>query len=152
MDNKPSNGHKKERSVSAPREDPIHCPVCGITNRERLGLDYLDQLLQSHDELRTILRLAGRQISQSETGSDQSLDRIRRTLKRASNIRQGLTMTEYALEPIEQVHDQGPESPTLDSPYSDDLPMTDSPLGNNVRRRRRLARPRALRVLSFPTL
>jgi hypothetical protein len=71
-----------------PRERRPHCPHCGLTRSEESVPILLDQLFQSHTELCTMLRSAARQMLRFEKQDDGSLEKIRKVLKRADQVRQ----------------------------------------------------------------
>lgn len=72
------------------RERGRRCPHCGTADHGQPAPFFIDQLLQSHTELSTALRLAGRKILRYEAEDDGSLEKIRKVLKRADHIRQGI--------------------------------------------------------------
>ena len=73
------------------RVKPIPLPVLWDNDPARkLPCPMMDQLFRSHTELCATLRLAGRQMLQFEQQADESLERIRKVLKRADNIRKAL--------------------------------------------------------------
>lgn len=83
----------------------------------------IDQLLQSHTELSSALRLAGRRILRYAPEDDGSLERIRKTLKRADHLRQAI-LGPVELDPIaentDSVFDSG-------EPLDEQLPIDFGP-------------------------
>ena len=78
------------RVAPQPRKSQPNCPHCGTIRNEKSATFLVDQLFQSHAELCTMLRSAGRQILRFENEDGGSLEKIRRVLKRADHIRQTL--------------------------------------------------------------
>lgn len=69
------------------RERGRRRPGFGMTANGQSASFLLDQLLQSHTELSSALRLAGRQILRYAPNDDGALERIRKVLKRADHLR-----------------------------------------------------------------
>ena len=66
---------------------PPECPYCGVTKEERSALASIDGLYRSHAELCTALRSAARQMRRHRKQDEQALDKLRKILERATNIR-----------------------------------------------------------------
>jgi hypothetical protein len=100
-----------------------------------------ENLLRSHSELCAILRLAGRQILRLG-GDDESLERIRQTLKSAETLRRAWKNPDQTATDLPSVPGMlGSEHASAAS----EARNTDHP------RTGRLSRPHAHRVLRFPT-
>jgi len=154
MGKKPSKRRKPSRAVTEPREAASRCPYCGIANSEKSALSLMDQLVRSHIELCAALRLAGRQVLRFGAQSDESLERIRKVLKRADNLRQVLKIADESPEAVKNLRNIDElvvEAPTSAAERSPDQGIEDSPMRKIVQRRTRLTRPNSLRVVRFPT-
>jgi hypothetical protein len=95
-------------------------------------LSLMDNLFQSHAELCSALRLAGRQLLRVEQPGAESLEKIRTVLKRAANVRKALVG-----------RTEGPE--TLDSQIMDRAPIPKS-----VRKGTNPGRRQSPVVIRFP--
>lgn len=143
---------RREQNGALPQqgEAQSQCPYCGTTTNEKAALYLMDQLFRSHTELCATLRLAGRQMLQFEPHADESLETIRKVLKRADNLRKALQNAEQlpaAVQPVDA------EELVVDaqSPASDvEKIVNEAPRRKGVQKRTPLARPRSLRIVSFP--
>jgi hypothetical protein len=125
------------------------CPYCGTTPSEKAALYLMDQLFRSHTELCATLRLAGRQMLQFEQQPEGSLETIRKVLKRADNLRKALQNTEElpeAPQPAEEL--VVAQNPVPE--FSVEKIVNEGPRRKGVQKRTRFARPRSLRIISFP--
>jgi hypothetical protein len=114
----------------------------------------MDQLVLSHTELCAALRLAGRQMLRFSTQRDGSLERIRKVLKRADNLRKVLEIPDEsreALQNLKNIDEIAVEGPTSAAECNPDQGLADSAIRNSVQRRSRLTRPNSMRVVRFPT-
>jgi len=128
-----------------------HCPCCGITETEKLGLPLMDQLLRSHAELRAALRLAGRLVLRFERQDHQSLEQIRGTLKRAENISKSLSIPDDPLEERTNMDKFFTAAATQAPGNPGDGASGDSPVHTIIRKKNRLTRPHSLRIIKSPT-
>ena len=154
MGMKPSKRRKPTRAVTEPRAAAPRCPYCGITDSEKSALSLMDQLVRSHTELCAALRLTGRQMLRLEKQGDGSLERIRKVLKRADNVRKVLEIPDESREAaknLKNIDEVAVEVPTPASEYSPDQVVDNGSKRKSVQRRTRLTRPNALRVVRFPT-
>jgi hypothetical protein len=120
------------------------CPLCGTSNAEKSALSSFCDLVHSHTELCAALRSVGRQMLQLPKQDGQSLERMRIVLKRADNIRQTLQLPDEYLEPPKRI------DPLLVSSPSEQA-ISDAPIRKSVQKRR-MSRPRSLRIVKFPSL
>ncbi len=114
----------------------------------------MDQLFRSHTELCAALRLAGRQMLRLEQQGDGSLERIRKALKRADNVRKMLEIPDEsraAIKNLKNIDEIVVEAPPSAAECSPDQGIENSPMRKNVQKRTRLTRPNSLRVVRFPT-
>ncbi len=154
MAKKPSKRRTPARAVIEPHEAAPRCPYCGTTNSERSALSLMDQLFRSHTELCAALRLAGRQMLRLEQQGDGSLERIRKALKRADNVRKMLEIPDEsraAIKNLKNIDEIVVEAPPSAAECSPDQGIENSPMRKNVQKRTRLTRPNSLRVVRFPT-
>jgi hypothetical protein len=105
----------------------------------------LENLVQSNLELCTALRLIGRQMLRYEKQDGESLNRVRKVLKRAENIRRTLRVPNESLET--EKSETNADSP---SEYIPEQEVNEAAVGKDVQRKGRLVRPRSLRLLKFP--
>jgi len=150
MGKKPSKRRKESRAVTQPAASAPLCPYCGITNSEKSAVSFMDQLFRSHAELCAALRLAGRQMSGLEKQSHESLERIRKVLKRADNIRKALKRPDEMLDGPRVVYDLVADAPSPFRAYSSEEPMDDDPARKGDQRKSRLIRPHSQYVVRFP--
>jgi hypothetical protein len=153
MGKKSSRRRSQGQVVTQPGEAQPHCPYCGRMNNERAALSLMDQLFLSHTELYATLRLAGRQILQSDKQSHGSLEKIRKVLKRADNMRKALQSADELPETLKKMDQDelAVNAPETASEYGPDKAVNGGPAPKNVQKRTRLARPRSLRIIRFPT-
>ena len=149
MSNKWSNLREEDLVTAEAGEPTLPCPSCGITDRDKLGLSLMDQVLRSHTELRTALRLAGRLVLRFERQDHQSLEHIRRALKRAENIGKSLSVRDDAEEQnrLEKLFAAAHAPPSVPADGSSDNGLATE----IVRKRPRLTRPHSLRIIKGPT-
>jgi hypothetical protein len=142
---------KRRKQVVGPtRLAQAHCPYCGSINSEKSALSLMDQLFRSHAELCATLRSAGRRLLQFEQQGDESLDSIRKVLRRAENVRKVMqSRGEMPDAPKDTEEDKlVAETPLPDSNCSPDKVMNEVPVGKSVRQK--LPRQRSLRLIRFP--
>jgi hypothetical protein len=109
----------------------------------------MDQLLRSHAELCATLRLAGRQMLQFEKQGDESLDRIRKVLRRADNVRKALPSPGEVPDGPTSVQDTlGGDAPVAG--HSHDKVLNGTPIRKSVRKKPVPASHRTLRLITFP--
>lgn len=130
----------------------LQCPYCGTTNSEKsaLSLSLMDQLFRSHTELCAALRLAGRQMSGLEKQSAESLETIRKVLRRAGNIRNALKRPDELPDGPKNVYDLVVDAPSPVAAYTAEETIDERPTRKAVPRKNRLMRPRSQYVLRFP--
>ena len=119
-------------------------------NNEKTVLSLMDQLLRSHAELSSTLRLAGRQMLQFEKRGDESLERIRKVLRRADNVRKLLPGTDELPEALKNP-DADHMVMAASTPASEYSP--DQVANEEIRKtqtKTRLSRPRSSRLIRFP--
>jgi len=153
MGKKSSRRRSQSQVVTQPVEAQSLCPYCGTMNNESAALSLMDQLFLSHTELYATLRLAGRQILQSDKQSDGSLERIRKVLKRADNMRKALQSADELPETLKKMDEEElvVNAPETASEYGPDEVVNAGPAPKGVQKRTRLTRPRSLRIIRFPT-
>lgn len=154
MVKKPSKRRNPTQSMTEAPEAAPRCPYCGITNSEKSALSLMDQLFLSHTELCAALRLAGRQMLRFETERDGSLERIRRVLKRADNVRKGLEIPgelREAARNLRNIDELTVEAPASALEYSPAQDAADSQIRKSVQRRTRRTRANLPLVVKFPT-
>jgi hypothetical protein len=152
MGKKNSKLHKQSRMITQQGKPQNHCPYCGLVNQESAAVSLMDQLSRSHFELCASLRLAGRQMLRFEKQDDESLERIRKVLKRADNIRGVLQrLDESGESPKAMDEDELADASSLASQYTTDQVVNEVAIRKSVQRKNRLTRPRSLRVIRFPT-
>jgi hypothetical protein len=134
-----------------PEEALRQCLYRGATDAEKSALSLMDSLLHSHAELCATLRLAGRRLLSFEKPGDGSLESIRKVLKRADHLRKALNSPNELPETLNNGDELVADTSTSPSEHSDDSAVNDGPIRKSVQRRSRLVRPRAQRVLRFPT-
>ena len=110
----------------------------------------MDQLFRSHTELCATLRLAGRQMLQFEQQPNGSLETIRKVLKRADNLRKALQNTEELPEAPQPAEDLVVDAQNPVPEFSVEKIVNEVPRRKGVQKKARLARPRSLRIISFP--
>lgn len=153
MGKKLSKPRKLSRMVT--QGGQLSCPYCGTTNNAKSVLALLDPLFRSQDELCAILRQVGRQMLRFEGQDDESLERMRKVLRRADNVRKALqSLDELPVELTRTAQDELAELavdlPGLASEPGSDQPIVDVPAHKSVQRRTRLIRPRSLCIIKFP--
>ena len=113
----------------------------------------MDQLFRSHAELSAALRLAGRQILQFEQHGDESLERIRKVLRRAENVRKMLQSPNESPEGLKNVEQDKLEAdaPAPAPEHSPDKAVNEAPSRKSVQSRTHRARSLTLRIIKFPT-
>ena len=135
------------------------CPHCGTTDADRSVLSSLDNLLRSHLELCTELRQIGRQLLHFEQQDgtpgqkSRSLDRMRKVLRRAENIRRSLKTTAVGADPeafADGANVTLPSDPDFNAPEPSDIESGATDTVENPKNKGRVARSRAQRVINFP--
>jgi hypothetical protein len=132
MGKKSSKRRKQARTTIQPGETALPSLFDGMPYDDKSILSLMDNLFQSHAELCSALRLAGRQLLRVEQPGAESLEKIRTVLKRAANVRKALVG-----------RTEGPE--TLDSQIMDRAPIPKS-----VRKGTNPGRRQSPVVIRFP--
>jgi hypothetical protein len=141
-------GNDYERSeLAIDPGSPEVCAYCGIANTEDLALSVVDQLVRSHAELRTALRLAGRQILRLQRQDQNLLEKIRETLKRADNIVKTFGVPQDLQEEQKNVEAYATHAPQVVSFFPTVQTKSEKPVSKHAAKRNRLYRPRLLRVV-----
>jgi hypothetical protein len=149
MDKKLSKRRKQIRVVSQPVEAVPPCPCCGITPGEKFALSLMDQLYESHAELSAALRLAGRQMLRFELHGHESLEKIRKVLRRADNIREALESSDEALLAAKPQFELKVNAPTLVE-YSGEQILSAGPIRKSTQRRKEPIGPQLQRIFRIP--
>jgi U3 small nucleolar RNA-associated protein 14 len=141
---KKRNAPKKSQMLSNQKTPPI--PLSSTNGEEKSPAHALEALLQSHEELTSMLRSVGRRMIQDESDEDELLHRMRRMLRRADRIRHAI-----------QIHDEDgglfklEEDPRIeDYPIPAEEPVRNVPARKSRGTGHRLTRPHALRVIKLP--
>jgi hypothetical protein len=137
MGKKLSKRRKEIRLVTKPGEAAAPCPYCGTTHSAKYALSLMDQLFQSHAELSTVLRLAGRQMLRFEMQGHESLERIRKALRRADNIREALESSDEPPQAGKTPYELRVNAPTQVSTYGSEQILSDAPIRKTPQRRKR---------------
>lgn len=155
-DKKTLKRRKQSRTASQLGEAQTHCPYCLTSNSDKPALSLVDELCRSQTELCATLRLAGRQLLQFEKQGDGLLDKVREVLKRAENIQKTMRSESDLSEALSVAAVFGSglavetSMPASESEYSPDQATSEDMLPKTGRRRSRLQRPHALRIIKFP--
>lgn len=134
--------------ATQPGEVAPQCPYCG-THSDKFALSLMDQLFQSHAELSAVLRLAGRQMLRFEMQGHESLERIRKVLKRADNIRQVLESSDEPAQPGKPQYELRVNAPTQVSEYGSEQILT-GPIRKSPQRRKHPISPHPQRIFRIP--
>jgi hypothetical protein len=143
---KVGNEHEPSELAIDPGSPEV-CIYCGITNTEDLASSVVDQLVRSHAELRTALRLAGRQILRLQRQDQSLLEKIRDTLKRADNIVKTFGVPQDLQEEQKNVDAYATHLPQVVSFFPALQTKSEQPVSKHAPKRNRLYRPRLLRVV-----
>jgi len=145
---KKTSKRRKQGHPVIPAGAPIErCPECGVTKDEKSILALVDQLFRSHAELCAGLRSAGRQLLRVEKQGAESLENIRKALKRAEHVRKALANVDQWPDPLENLH----KSIALSaSEFSLDLPANHDSARQGVQKANRLNRSYSPRIIRFP--
>jgi hypothetical protein len=109
MGKKSSKRRKQARTTIQPGETALPSLFDGMPYDDKSILSLMDNLFQSHAELCSALRLAGRQLLRVEQPGAESLEKIRTVLKRAANVRKALVGRTEGPEPLDrQIMDRAP--------------------------------------------
>jgi hypothetical protein len=146
MDKKLSKRRKQIRVVTQPVEAAPPCPYCGTTHSEKFALSLVDQLYHSHAELSASLRLAGRQMLRFELQGHESLERIRKVLRRADNIREALDSSDEPRLAGKGQFELTVKAPTLVAEYVGEQVLSAGP----IRKRKHPVRPQLQRIFRIP--
>ena len=146
MDKKLTKRRKQIRVVTQPVEAAPPCPYCGTTRSEKFALSLMDQLYQSHAELSTALRLAGRQMLRFELQGHESLERIRKVLRRADNIREALESSEEPMLAGKHEFELKVNAPAL---VSEQI-LSSGPIRKSPQRRKHPVGPQLQRIFRIP--
>jgi hypothetical protein len=150
MDKKLSKRRKQIRVVTQPGEAAPPCPYCGTTHNEKFALSLLDQLFQSHAELSAVLRLAGRQMLRFEMQGHESLERIRKALKRADNIREALENCDEPPPAGKTPYELRVSAPPQLAVFGSEQVLRESPIPKSPQRRKRPVSPRPPGLFRIP--
>jgi hypothetical protein len=150
MGKKLTKRRKQIRVVTQPVEAAPPCPYCGTTHREKFALSLMDQVYQSHAELSTALRLAGRQMLRFELQGHESLERIRNVLRRADNIREALESSDEPSLAGKNQFEMKVNAPTLVSEYGNDQVLSSGPIRKSPQRRKVPIGPQLQRIFRIP--
>ena len=152
MGKKSSKRRKQTEAAAQSRQVQPRCPYCGTIDSEKSALSLMDQLFRSHAELSAALRLAGRQILQFEQHGDESLERIRKVLRRAENVRKMLQSPNESPEGLKNVEQDKLEAdaPAPAPEHSPDKAVNEAQVRKSVRRKPVHPRQRSLRIIRFP--
>ena len=101
MSKRPSKHAPESHLPTQPDDMQPLCPHCGVVVSEKSPLALMDQLVRSHTELCSTLRLVGRQLLRFEHQGDESLEKVREILKRGDNIRKALQSSDGLPEALE---------------------------------------------------
>jgi hypothetical protein len=104
MGKKSSKRRKQGRTTIQPGETALPNLFDGMPHDDKSILSLMDNLFQSHAELCSALRLAGRQLLRVEQPGAESLEKIRTVLKRAANVRKALMGRTEGPETFEDMH------------------------------------------------
>ncbi len=148
MGKKSSRRRKQGRTLTPAREGALQYPFGATAKDEKLILSLMDRLFQSHAELCVVLRLAGRQLLRVEKQGDESLDKIRKVLKRADHVRKALIGLNEWPETLETMHQSVVASA---SEYGFGQLTEDGTTRKSVQKGDGLTAPRSSRVIKFPT-
>ncbi len=150
MGKKLTKRRKQIRVVTQPVEAAPPCPYCGTTRSEKFALSLMDQLFQSHAELSTALRLAGRQMLRFELQGHESLERIRKVLRRADNIREALESSDEPMLAGKHEFELKVNAPTLVSEYGSEQILSSGPIRKSPQRRKHPVGPQLQRIFRIP--
>ena len=151
MVKKPSKRHKRIEAVTGPGEDaPPQCPYCATTRSDKFALSLLEQLFQSHAELSAVLRLTGRQMLRFEMQGHESLERIRKALKRADNIRDALISSGERTKAGKKPFELKVDARTQFSEHASEQVSSDRPIRKSPGRKNRPGDPDSQRIFKLP--
>ena len=136
--------------VTKPGDVAPPCPYCGTTHSAKYALSLMDQLFQSHAELSAVLRLAGRQMLRFEMQGHESLERIRKVLRRADNIREALESSDEPPLAEKTQFELKVNAPALVSEYGSEQILSSGPIRKSPQRRKAPIGPQLQRIFRIP--
>jgi hypothetical protein len=148
MGKKSSKRRKQGRAITQPGQAALQYPFDGLPKDEKVILSLMDRLFQSHAELCTALRLAGRQLLRVEEQGAEPLEKIRKVLKRADHVRKALIRLNEWPETLDQMHQSVVASA---AEYSADEGAEDVPIRKSAQKGNSPSRGQSSRVIRFPT-
>jgi hypothetical protein len=148
MGKKSSRRRKQGRATTQPGEAALQYPFEGLPKDEKVILSLMDRLFQSHAELCTALRLAGRQLLRVEEQGAEPLEKIRKVLKRADHVRKALIRLNEWPETLEHMHKSVVASA---AEFGTDQGAEDVPMRKSVQKGNGPNRAHSSRVIRFPT-
>jgi hypothetical protein len=147
MGMKSSKRRKPGRAIAEAQEAAPRYPFDGILNDEKLILSLMDRLFQSHAELCTALRLAGRRLLRVEEQNSESLQKIRKVLKCAENVRKALMLNEWT----ERLENRHKSVVALADEYNRNHVSGEGPIGQSVQEENSPSRRHSQGVIRFPS-
>jgi hypothetical protein len=148
MGKKSSKRRKQGRATNQPGEAALQYAFDGLPKDEKMILSLMDRLFQSHAELCTALRLAGRQLLRVEEQGAEPLEKIRKVLKRADHVRKALVRLNEWPETLEHMHES---VVTSAAEYSQDGGTEDVAIRKSAQKRNSPGRGHSPRVIRFPS-
>jgi hypothetical protein len=145
METKRIDDSKESQPLLNSGETFSPCPNCGLTRVDQSVLPAVEALIQSHEELASVLRSVGRRMLQSEKQEKDLLHRMRLLLKRADKIRHAMKLHEEYREPSRDADDWIENTPLAATPCEE--PVGGALVRKNIIKRNRLSRPHALRIV-----
>ena len=122
-------------------------PICETPEAAgKTNLAALEALIQSHEELTSILRSVGRRMLQDEIYEDELLQRMRQLIKRADRIRNAVKLQDEHSELLKSDNEPWIESASVPT-ESVEQAASDAPVLKSRGKRHRLSRPHALRIV-----
>jgi hypothetical protein len=150
MGKKLSKRRKEIRVVTKPGDVAPPCPYCGTTHSAKYALSLKDQLFQSHAELSAVLRLAGRQMLRFEMQGHESLERIRKALRRADNIREALESSDQPPNAAKTPYELRVCPPTQVSTHGSEQILSAAPIRKTPQRKKRPVGPQPQVIFRIP--
>lgn len=149
MGKKSSKRRKQERTTIQPGETALPNLFDGMPQDDKSILSLMDNLFQSHAELCTALRLAGRQLLRVEQPGAESLEKIRTVLKRAANVRKAFIGLTEGPEALDNMHKSAAASA---SEYNRNRIMDQAAIPKSVQKGTNPGRRQSPVVIRFPTV
>ena len=145
---KRTSSRRPQGPLSTPGQLSSDCLRSGTKNKHKLDLAMLDRLFESHAELCTTLRLVGREMLHVDKHNRQTLDKIRRVLKQAENVRRALRMPNESPYGIDELPEAAGTSFLESKPAGT---TNEARRRTSLQKKSRLSRPRSLGVVEFPS-